>query len=108
MTILIIFDCDGVLLDSERILNDVFRECLKEIGLELSLNEVIKRFKGRSTLDCLKIAESMLGRPISSSSISGRYEEISARRFRNEIKAIDGITEVLEKCNPPITNRLFK
>lgn len=94
---LVIFDCDGVLIDSERILNDVYRECLHEIGLELSLEEVIHRFKGRSTQDCLTIVEQMLGRSVPEQQLNDKYEEISVRRFKEEIRPIPGIKEALEK-----------
>lgn len=94
---LIIFDCDGVLIDSERILNDVYRECLQKIGLELSLEEVIHKFKGRSTEDCLTIVERMLGRSVPEQQLNDKYEEIGAKRFREEIRPIPGIREALEE-----------
>ena len=94
---LIIFDCDGVLIDSERILNDVFRECLKDIGLDLPLSKVIQRFKGRSTKDCLKIAEGMLGKPVSVDWLNFKYEEVGAKRFRDEIRPIPGVVEAFEE-----------
>ncbi len=94
---LIIFDCDGVLIDSERILNDVYRECLKEIGLEMSLDEVIKTFKGRSTKDCLIITEQLLGHPVSERQLNDKFEEIGIKRFRDEIRPMPGIKEILER-----------
>ncbi|MCI5065751.1 HAD family hydrolase [bacterium] len=94
---LVIFDCDGVLIDSERILNEVYRECLQEVGLELSLAEVIHAFKGRSSQDCLVIVEQMLGRAVSEQQLSHKYEELGAQRFQEEIGPIPGIKEVLEE-----------
>ena len=94
---LLIFDCDGVLIDSERILNQVFQECLKNIGLVLSLDETIQRFKGRSTKDSLKIAEQMLGKPVATETIVAEYEKIGSKRFHEDIKPIPGITEALSK-----------
>ncbi len=94
---LTIFDCDGVLIDSERILNQVFRECLFGIGLELSLEETIRRFKGRSTKDCLHIVETMLGRPVPSEALNAEYEERSAKRFKEKIGPIPGIIKALEQ-----------
>jgi len=45
---LVIFDCDGVLVDSEPIACGVLREALAEIGLPFSYGEVIAQFAGRS------------------------------------------------------------
>ena len=66
------------------------------MGLELTMDEVIHHFKGRSTKDCLVIAEEMLGRPISEEQLNSKYEEVGVRRFREEIGPIPGIKEVLE------------
>lgn len=94
---LIIFDCDGVLIDSERILNHVFRECILAVGLNLSLEETIQRFKGRSTKDCLSIVENMLGRTIPVKKLNLEYEQRSAKKFREGIRPIPGIATALEK-----------
>ena len=45
---LVIFDCDGVLGDSERISNIVFAEMLGELGLHLTLADMFEHFVGRS------------------------------------------------------------
>ena len=45
---LVIFDCDGVLVDSERLAIQVDQEVLSELGWDITLSEVIERFVGRS------------------------------------------------------------
>lgn len=45
---LVIFDCDGVLVDSEMITNRVFAQMLNEVGIPMSLEEVFEQFVGRS------------------------------------------------------------
>lgn len=55
MTKLVIFDCDGVLVDSEYEGNKVFVEVVSEYGYSISLEECIKRFTGVSEHDCRKI-----------------------------------------------------
>lgn len=94
---LIIFDCDGVLIDSERILNDVYRTCLHDIGLDLTFDDVVRRFKGRSTKDCLRIAEELLGRTIVEQELSEKYEKLSSDRFLKEIRPIPGIAAALDQ-----------
>ena len=98
---LIIFDCDGVLIDSERILNEIFRESLGRIGLELTLEETITHFKGRANDDCLRIAEELLGSSINAEEVIEHFERESLARFEKEIRAIPGIQEALEKLPHP-------
>lgn len=56
---LINFDCDGVLVDSERIANEVFTRVLSEdCGWSLSLEEVIEIFLGHFSRQCMEIVSS--------------------------------------------------
>lgn len=50
---LVIFDCDGVLVDSERITNQVFADMLGELGLAFTLEDMFEQFVGRSMAQCL-------------------------------------------------------
>ncbi|CAM3654405.1 HAD family hydrolase [Bordetella sputigena] len=47
----VLFDCDGVLVDSERISTGVLRDMLQELGLSLTHDEVLRRFVGRTMKD---------------------------------------------------------
>ena len=59
---LIIFDCDGVLVDSDRIANEVFAKVLnEECGFSLSLEDMFDTFVGHSSSQCMAIIEEMLG-----------------------------------------------
>ena len=42
----VIFDCDGVLVDSELLENQVFVECVADLGLDIALEEAIGAYKG--------------------------------------------------------------
>jgi beta-phosphoglucomutase-like phosphatase (HAD superfamily) len=57
---LVIFDCDGVLVDSERITNRVFTKMLNELGVAVSKEEAFERFVGRSLAQCLEMIASLL------------------------------------------------
>jgi len=61
---LVIFDCDGVLVDTEPTGNAVLVELLGEIGLEIGLDESMATFRGRSMPACWAIVEARLGRPV--------------------------------------------
>lgn len=52
---LVIFDCDGVLVDSEFLANKVFSEILSQYGYSISFEECIRRFTGVDEHACRKI-----------------------------------------------------
>ena len=59
---LVIFDCDGVLVDSEPIANTCFARALAREGLDWSVEETMRRLMGRSMKSCVDIVEGVLGR----------------------------------------------
>jgi HAD superfamily hydrolase (TIGR01509 family) len=52
---LVIFDCDGVLVDSEIISAQVSSDCLKEIGVDLSPDYILETYRGKSVADCIRM-----------------------------------------------------
>lgn len=50
---LIIFDCDGVLVDSEIISAKVLSDCLAEIGIHAHYEVVLETYRGKSVADCI-------------------------------------------------------
>jgi HAD superfamily hydrolase (TIGR01509 family) len=91
---LVIFDCDGVLVDSERITNLVFAEMLAEIGLHFSLEEMFDRFVGRSMPACLERIATLRGAP-PPDGFAERYRQRSAVALRDGLVAVDGIEDVI-------------
>ena len=91
---LVIFDCDGVLVDTEPVSNQVLQQQLAAIGLEMPFDAVMRTFVGRSKADCLVLAEKMLGRPL-----PARFGDDWDRAFdaalERETRPVDGIVEVL-------------
>lgn len=59
---LVIFDCDGVLVDSEIISAKVSSDCLKEIGVELSADYFLETYRGKSVADCIAMIAEELAR----------------------------------------------
>jgi HAD superfamily hydrolase (TIGR01509 family) len=59
---LVIFDCDGVLVDSELITSRVFANMLNELGITVSVAQVFEQFVGKSVTQCLEIIAGWLGR----------------------------------------------
>ena len=60
----VIFDCDGVLVDSEPITNGVLCEMLNELGLDFDLERTIRTFMGKSVKDEIAAIEAMIGRAL--------------------------------------------
>lgn len=50
---LVIFDCDSVLVDSERITNQAFAYLLGELRLAFTLEDLFEHFVGHSMAQCL-------------------------------------------------------
>lgn len=59
---LVIFDCDGVLVDSEILSAQVTSDCLKEIGIALSADYFLETYRGKSVADCILMITEELSR----------------------------------------------
>ncbi|HEY0799470.1 MAG TPA: HAD-IA family hydrolase [Steroidobacteraceae bacterium] len=97
---LVIFDCDGVLVDSELITNRIFAGMLNELGIPISLDEVFEQFVGRSMPQCLEMVESLLGRPVPDEFVQA-YQKRSAAALRSELKAVPDIEMALATVGIP-------
>jgi len=97
---LVIFDCDGVLIDSEPIANRVFRDLLEAEGLEMTLEEVMRTFVGSTKAGCLERAGKMIGRPLPASFGDDWDRELFAA-LRAEVKPVEGIPAVLASMKVP-------
>ena len=97
---LVIFDCDGVLIDSERIAVRVDAEILGELGWRLTEAEIIERFMGRSDAYMQGEIEAAIGRrlgPDWSAEVRPRYR----RAMEAELAAVDGVAEALDRIPTP-------
>ena len=97
---LVIFDCDGVLIDSERLAVKVDVLVLRELGWPLSEAEVIERFVGRSDRDTRAAIEAHLGRRLPAGwqqTVNSRYQEA----FAAELGPVAGVREALDQITLP-------
>jgi HAD superfamily hydrolase (TIGR01509 family) len=97
---LVIFDCDGVLIDSERLAVSVDVQVLRELGWPLSEAEVIERFVGRSDHDTRAAIEAHLGRELPANweeSVQPRYR----RAFAGTLSPVAGVLEALDRITVP-------
>ncbi|MGI8434266.1 MAG: HAD family hydrolase, partial [Nocardioidaceae bacterium] len=63
-TLLVVFDCDGVLVDSERLAVDIDVEAVTAAGWSVTRDDVIELFVGRSEADMKRLIEEHLGSPL--------------------------------------------
>lgn len=99
-TDLVIFDCDGVLVDSEPPANRVLARAIRELGWEMTVDEVTRRFKGLSLADCVRIVEERLGAPVPADFLS-RLNERTYAAFREELRAVPGVERVVASLRVP-------
>jgi HAD superfamily hydrolase (TIGR01509 family) len=97
---LVIFDCDGVLVDSELITNTVFVRMLNELGLSLSLEDMFDQVVGRSMPQCLALVTGLLGRPVPDGFVE-EFQRRSAAALKSELKAVTDIETVLAALDVP-------
>ena len=97
---LVIFDCDGVLVDSERLANAVFSKMLNQLGLKVTLDDMYRDFMGLSVSDCLQVIEDRLGKPPPTDFFAELNRQIRAA-FHLSLNPVDGITEALDRISIP-------
>ncbi len=93
---LVIFDCDGVLVDSEVISNDVLARSLTEQGLPTTLTQARHDYQGLLLADIDSRAEAKLGRPLAKDWLE-RYERDRAAVFRRELRAVPAAAETVKR-----------
>ena len=97
---LVIFDCDGVVVDSERVVHEVFGKFVRSLGADLSPDEMNERFLGRTLTDCLAIVEKLTGKRAPPDALD-RYRAERDRTLRERVQPVDGIRAVLEGLTTP-------
>lgn len=98
-TDLVIFDCDGVLVDSEELSCRCLSDALGQIGVEMSTEQALKLFLGRSTAAVVEYCRTA-GQPVPANfltDLAGRVRET----FRSQLKPIQGVGAVLAELSLP-------
>ena len=90
---LVIFDCDGVLVDSERLAVRVESRLITELGWPLSEQDVLERFVGRSDAFMRGEIEAALGRTVPE--WDDLYREHLHAAFHAELTPVEGVTEAI-------------
>ncbi|MBP2460287.1 MULTISPECIES: HAD family hydrolase [unclassified Rhizobium] len=93
---LIIFDCDGVLVDSEIIAAQVESRLLTEAGYPISVEEMGERFAGMTWKNILLQVEQEADIPLSASLLD-KSEKLLDQRLERSVKIIDGVKFALSR-----------
>ena len=100
LPLLVIFDCDGVLVDSEPIASRVLAEALSELGFPLTAQQAIDRYTGISLGAVLALVEAEWGRrlPADFAALLGERDRAA---FAAELQPVSGAAEMLAGLGLP-------
>ena len=98
----VLFDCDGVLVDSEGITNGVLRDMLEELGWQLTQQECMRLFLGKAVKDERGLIEAHTGQPLTEAWLvrfrERRNEQLLARvqPIRHAVQAVGAVSDTLQ------------
>ncbi len=93
---LVIFDCDGVLVDSEVISNDVLARALSAQGLPTTLAEARRDYQGLLLSEVVSRAEAKLGQPLPEDWLAN-YERDRTEAFHRDLRPVPGAAEAVRQ-----------
>jgi HAD superfamily hydrolase (TIGR01509 family) len=99
-TELVIFDCDGVLVDSDRLSLEIQARHLTDLGLPMSAEDCSREFLGIGMESTLETITGMLGRPVPEGWLDALEAEV-AEAFRRELQAVPGVVDALDQIDIP-------
>ena len=97
---LVIFDCDGTLVDSEPIANRVLAEVVTEAGLPMTPAQSTAQFLGCSMAMVIEAVEAALGRPLPGD-FRTRYRARLHAEMETSLEPIPGVRDVLDALEGP-------
>ncbi len=100
MTRSVIFDCDGVLVDTERISNTVLAGLLSDAGLATTFEQCMDIYRGRSLTSVMELAGERHGGPLPGD-IPERYYAAVKVVFERELQAVPGVVAALDRITLP-------
>jgi HAD superfamily hydrolase (TIGR01509 family) len=101
----VLFDCDGVLVDSEGITNGVLREMLEELGWKLTPQECMRIFLGKAVKDESALIEAAIGRPLTEEWFV-RFREQRNERLIAGVQAIPGAVDAVARISDRVQGRV--
>ena len=98
---LIIFDCDGVLVDSEPISTLVLSELFVQYDIPIDQSTIYKRFLGRSMASMRSVLHEEYGIAMTEQHL--QFVRLNMReRFARELKPVPGVADALARLRTPV------
>jgi HAD superfamily hydrolase (TIGR01509 family) len=97
----IIFDCDGVLVDSEAISAKIFQEMASELGCNLDFETILEQITGTSMKENLMFFREKINGELPAG-FESEFRSRSYEAFKADLKPINGIHELLNKIKVPV------
>ena len=101
----VLFDCDGVLVDSEAITCGVLRDMFDEQGWRMTLAECMQRFVGHTVKSQRETIEAHTGVPLTDAWLQQFFERRN-ERLERQITAIDGIHDTVAHLHDHCEGRI--
>jgi HAD superfamily hydrolase (TIGR01509 family) len=93
---LVIFDCDGVLVDSEVLAVEIDRRVLADLGWQLSIDEIVEKFVGKSSATFTAHLEEHLGYRLPAD-WEDKYTPWYYEAFDTRLQSVEGIEDALDR-----------
>jgi HAD superfamily hydrolase (TIGR01509 family) len=98
---LIIFDCDGVLVDSEPVTASLWADMLRELGMSSQAEQLTRRFVGGSMAANTALVEEALGRTLPTQ-FEDEFFQRMMERLDRDVRPIDGVKEMIDVLTCPV------
>ena len=96
----IIFDCDGILIDSETIANQVLLSMSAPFGLKMTMEEAVKNFNGRRLKNIFEQIEKLTDKKLPDS-FETDFRKQTFEAFKTDLKAVKGVRKFIENLSVP-------
>ncbi|MBE8726199.1 HAD family hydrolase [Flavobacterium hungaricum] len=96
----IIFDCDGVLVDTEKIGNGILLEMASKYGFKMEIEDAYRDFNGRKLKECFHHIEEAIQAKLPES-FEAEYREKSFEAFKTQVKPMEGVVSFIENLKIP-------
>lgn len=97
----IIFDCDGVLVDSEAISNHMILDMVKKLGFEIDESYATEHFSGTALKSIFKYIEEVINQKLPSN-FENDFRKNTFELLKTDLKPIKGIHNLLDKISIPV------
>lgn len=101
----VLFDCDGVLVDSESITNGVLRDMLEDLGWKLSPEECMRTFIGRAIRDEQAKIEAHTGKPLTEEWLAS-FRERRNEQLLQRVKPVQGAIDAVKSIHERFAGRI--